>query len=97
MYGISIRNPARLTALLTTLYALALLGIVVAQVSETQIRRFGPVGHSLSGSDLTQIVRLAITAGKPPWLLRDDTERFGVTVIRKDGQWVVTKWNRSVA
>ena len=29
--------------------------------------------------------------------LRDDTETFGVTVIKKDGHWVVAKWNWSVA
>ena len=29
--------------------------------------------------------------------LREDAEVFGVTVIRKDGQWVVTKWHWSVA
>lgn len=29
--------------------------------------------------------------------LREDAEGFGITLIRKGGQWVVTKWNWSVA
>jgi hypothetical protein len=29
--------------------------------------------------------------------LREDTEVFGVTVIKRAGQWVVVKWNWSIA
>jgi hypothetical protein len=29
--------------------------------------------------------------------LRGDSETFGVALIRKDGQWVITKWNWAIA
>jgi hypothetical protein len=78
----SVRKPAQLAALVTTFYAVTLSGIAAAQVSDTQIRRFGTVGRSLSDSEVTQIARLANAAGKPPWLVLGFTSMIsGVTKL----------------
>ena len=64
-----VRKPAQLAALVSTFCAVTFIGIAAEQVHDTQIRRFGTVGLSLSESEVTQIARLANAAGKPPWLV----------------------------
>jgi hypothetical protein len=76
----SVRNAARLAALMATFCAMTFIGITAEQVSDTQIRRFGTVGRYLSDSEVTQIARLANAAGKPPWLVLGFTSMIsGVT------------------
>jgi hypothetical protein len=65
----SARKPARLAALMTIFCAVTLIGTTAEQVGDTEVRRFGDVGRSLSDNEVTQIVRLANAAGKPPWLV----------------------------
>jgi hypothetical protein len=65
----SVRKSGRIPALVTTFCAFVLIGIAAEQVSETQIRRFGAVGRSLSEREITQIADLASAAGKPAWLV----------------------------
>jgi hypothetical protein len=78
----SVRKPAQLAVLVTTFYAVTFIGIAAEQVSDTQIRRFGTVGRSLSESEVTQIARLANAAGKPPWLVLGFTSMIsGVTKL----------------
>ena len=67
-------------ALVTTFCVVTFIGIAAEQVSDTQVRRFGAVGRSLSDSEVTQIARLANAAGKPPWLVLGFTSMIsGVT------------------
>jgi hypothetical protein len=66
----SIREQrAPIAALVTTFCAVIFVSVSAEQVSDTQIRRFGTVGRSLSDSEVTQIARLGNAAGKPPWLV----------------------------
>jgi hypothetical protein len=65
----SVRKLGRIPALVTTFCAFAFIGVAAEQVSETQIRRFGDVGRSLSEREITRIAAIANAAGKPAWLI----------------------------
>ena len=65
----SVRKFGRIPALVTTFCAFAFIGVAAEQVGETQIRRFGPGGRSLSEREITRIADLANAAGKPAWLV----------------------------
>ena len=65
----SIQKFRRIPALVTIFCTCAAIGAVSEQVGETQIRRFGAVGRSLSEREITLIADLANATGKPAWLV----------------------------
>jgi hypothetical protein len=59
----------RLPALATALCTFAFVGVAAEQGRQTQIRRFGAVGRSLSEREIARITDLANGAGMPAWLV----------------------------
>ena len=65
----SVRKPAGIAALATTLCAAISISVAAEQVSETRIGRFGSIGRDLSELEIAQITDLANAVGKAPWLI----------------------------